>query len=446
MPAREAIQKVRELLPVSDPWKPFWSAAHYDAFKRGPAYGMSQLIDENAHDTGGKALDRPRADYLNRIFSKELFHRLTELSKSRTGKSITQGFTSLREGLGYQGDTLSLEDQEKVLGGLRDSSLFSGRDRGAFGQKKPDAFKDEFDRVVKETANGVREHSLPAYQQLGDVIRNLHTGASTYLPAILGAGALGLGGAGLYNLLKQPKKKPEEITKTANMSPLTLTLCKIALNEADVDRLIPDNLNLQGKGSEALLMPGAYRTAGRAAGLAESLGNEVPMTVKHPRTTRWLLQTMGLGLGMTAGGVVGSALGKGENGMEDAKLGLGGMGLGGLLGYAGSSLYDSRNRREQVKEVKEKAKQDLRAGEYASPAIGQGSLLSSLVSGVHQQGRADTAETIALGKKNFKGNPGMAASQLLGLSPLTMIGSILNTGEARGRINNATPQAVRQIA
>jgi len=230
------------------------------------------------------------------------------------------------------------------------------------------------------------------------------------------------------------------------MNPLALVLYKVALNEADVDRLIPQKLDLQGLGSETFLLPGAYRRAGRATGLAESLGNEVPMTVKHPRTARWLLQMLGGGLGLTAGAVVGSALGKEDDSAYDqAAKGLGGQAIGGLLGMGAASIYDSANRRQQVKAVADKAKQDLRAGEHASPAIGQGSLLSSLVSGVHQQGRADTAEAISLGKRNFKGNPGMAAAQLLGLAPVSAIGSILNTGEARGRIDGATPQAFRQI-
>lgn len=229
------------------------------------------------------------------------------------------------------------------------------------------------------------------------------------------------------------------------MNPLTITLHKVALNQADVERLLPEKLNLQGLGSETFLLPGAYRRAGRATGLAESLGNAVPMAVKHPRTARWLLQLLGTGVGMTAGATIGHALGNEEDAYGGATKMLGGQVLGGLLGATAASVYDSANRREQVKAVKQKALQDLQAGEHASPAIGQGSLLSSLVSGVHQQGRADTAETIALGKRNFKGNPGMAASEMLGVTPLSIIGSILNTGEARGRIDGATPQAVRNI-
>lgn len=217
VPARDFVQFVREKVPTGNPWKRFFSDAHYDAFNRGPAYGAAQLIDERAADLANETLDDKEVDYLRNGFSKEFASRLEAISKSRTGRPFVGEGGSLREGLGYLGDTLDPGDQEKVLKGLGDSWLLNGQEKSVFGKVKPDQFRDTYRKLVEQAAGGVRDVSLKNYQNLGRAVMNVHQGLGSYLPAALGIGAVGLTGAGLLQMVRGRKKTKPDKEKAASI-------------------------------------------------------------------------------------------------------------------------------------------------------------------------------------------------------------------------------------
>lgn len=237
------------------------------------------------------------------------------------------------------------------------------------------------------------------------------------------------------------------------MNPLTVTLCKVAFGKTDVDRLIPDETGVVGAASDAMLFPSAQRRAGRARGLAESLGNAVPMSVNSPATSRVLHSIGGGGLGAVLGGAIGHLLPNNQNNSQRVDNTRSGILAGGSLGTVLGLVYDTMKRRRQVLGVKQEALEDMADGKDPSPAIGRGNPLAALASGVHQQGRADVAQAIALGKKNFRGNPVMTALQVAGYLPMVggpagfaqMAGSGFNYMDSSTRLENSEPRAVRRI-
>lgn len=217
--------------------------------------------------------------------------------------------------------------------------------------------------------------------------------------------------------------QPTQIIATA--------LVKKALDESDIEKLVPGGNTASG----IFNMPGEQRRAGRARGIAESLGNEVPLAVDHPMTHMALY---GIPLSV-AGGLAGRALGDKYFGISEAPLvQLAGTMLGGLGG--GALAYHLR--RKAMERVKEKAVQDLAEGKVPDGNLQPGNVLASLISGVHQQGRADAAEAIRTGKTDFEGNPVMtglaAGSYVPGVSYLTSLphaaGSAVNFQRAKKRL------------
>lgn len=226
---------------------------------------------------------------------------------------------------------------------------------------------------------------------------------------------------------------------------LTAALMKSALDAKDVDTLLPDKSNLV---SQALLMPGAQRRAGRAAGLAESLGNEAGMATQYPVTSRALAVAGGGALGTLAGGVLSSNLSD-PNSINYNNNVQCGLSYGAGLGALGGVLVDTILRIRQEKKIKAEALASLAGGTKPTAALDNGSPLASLVSGVHQQGRADIADTVAHGRRTAKGNPVMTAlgilnripgGALVGAAP-EMGGSLMNFGAAQARIDSAKPRA-----
>ena len=121
--------------------------------------------------------------------------------------------------------------------------------------------------------------------------------------------------------------------------------------------------------------------------------------------------------------------------------GLGGVSggvLGGISGLLGAWGLRDLGERGIANAVKDK----LALGQTPDAAkIGRPDLLSP-VSGIHQQGRMDTAENILKGTKEFGTNGGKTFLDVLqqgptfatsATSPLSWINSLINNSEARGR-------------
>ena len=172
------------------------------------------------------------------------------------------------------------------------------------------------------------------------------------------------------------------------------------------------------------------------------------MSLRYPFTARNLATLAGSAIGGISGGLLGSKFRKyPDTGTTDnywAEGITGGAVAGGALGLLLQTLY----RRRAERGSKERALDAVEDGEDFSSVIPQGSRLAGLVSGVHQQGRADTAEAIGMGRRRFGGtwqHPMMALTQLAGFQPGYMAGSAFNTIEARERLRDAKPRAIRSI-
>ena len=210
---------------------------------------------------------------------------------------------------------------------------------------------------------------------------------------------------------------------------------KSAATTEDVDRLLKND-GIGAHIEDALMLPGSRRRAGRAAGMADSLGNDAGSSVTHPRTTRALAAILGAGIGGVAGHHLDKAQGDPANGT------LKGTYAGAAGGASIASILTGLVRRHETKRVGEETKKDLAAGEKPTPNIGKGSLLGAIRSAEHEQGRADTAETIATGRRRFEGNPGLTLLEALGI-PLGLPANVVNAADARSRLDRANPMPVR---
>lgn len=199
--------------------------------------------------------------------------------------------------------------------------------------------------------------------------------------------------------------------------------------------------------SELLMMPAAYRRAGRARAVAEAADQkEIPLSIKHPLTSRFL-SSLGSGLiGGSAGAVIGSAVGPAGA--------VPGAGIGGLAGAWLGALIDSKIRKGRADQIfKDQGGKPLDASKIQTP-----SAWASLAAGVNSQGRADVAKALTKGQSSFAGNPAMSGMQgaslalanlgmIPGLQPLSlaaqaisvpqMVGSASLQRDARRDIRNA---------
>lgn len=234
------------------------------------------------------------------------------------------------------------------------------------------------------------------------------------------------------------------------MHPPTLfkaALCKVALTQQGLDTMLPDKVNPL---SEYFLMPGAYRRAGRARGLADAYGVESGMGVRQPLSRRTLL-SVPLGLLGAAGGTTLAHLLGGEDPQELNKWIAIGAAAGGSGGLVLGNLIDSILRRREVKRIKKEVAQEMGGG--PTGRITKPSLPSGLVAGVHHQGVADASDAAFRGLSSRGGNPAMAAMQLGTLIPYAgglfslpyMAGSVANAGEAHGRLKSNIPHLYQEV-
>ena len=169
-----------------------------------------------------------------------------------------------------------------------------------------------------------------------------------------------------YPVLKQAATKKKSDITDAEVAELTAPANKSRITNAL---------------SKLLMMPGTYRQHGRISALQEAAGQEPGLAMSLPMTHRALAALPLAVVGTATGGMLGSG---------DPYNQIRGMAIGGGLGaLAGTGLAAYLERLARIKAIKQ-----LEGASFThSPE--KGNILSMLVSGVHQDGRADTAEVLA---------------------------------------------------
>lgn len=216
-----------------------------------------------------------------------------------------------------------------------------------------------------------------------------------------------------------------------------------------IDALIPANKDrgpFGGMVSDAMMLPEAHRRSGRLNAMQEAQGQESPRELSHPLTTRALTSWKGTAAGGLLGGALGAGLGGAKGGagadvMTGAAGGaLAGAGAGSIIGLIVGMVNHRRAQTAAAEQIR------ANGGEGADvQKIQPGSPWAGLMSGMHQTGKADTAEALATGKSKFDKQPRMTAAHLARalpfVGPLAMLGqmggSAVRYGEASNRLRNA---------
>lgn len=239
-----------------------------------------------------------------------------------------------------------------------------------------------------------------------------------------------------------------------------MPMIKLALEEEKLQEFLKDR---RGKDvlRELLLTPGVRREAGRVSGIGEQYGVSAGLSNRLPVTTRLLSTGAGAAVGSQLGRIIGEALGESPN---DYGYPTKGTAIGAASGAGlGNVLHALAMRRDQ-RRVREEVEEELPGGRKKH--LRSGNILAALVSGTHQQGRADSAEITSLGNTRFDGNPATSAAEVTGslagpaaallgapalaaLAPLGVVGGMAgNTGhylDARDRINRMRPSRTTHI-
>lgn len=209
--------------------------------------------------------------------------------------------------------------------------------------------------------------------------------------------------------------------KTCEKISLSLVKIATALSEEQQQGLRSNRPNPL---TEWLYFPSAQRQAGRAAALAEATGGEAPMNVRYPMTAS-ALTTLGGGLaGSLLGGIAGQIVNPGGTKTENygdvtysyntPSGAVPGAAIGGVGGALIASIINAALRRKNVARL-----MDENLGKKLDTSGMQpGSRLASLVSGIHQMGRADVVNAARKGTSRFDDNPRLRAGYIANMIPL----------------------------
>jgi hypothetical protein len=153
-------------------------------------------------------------------------------------------------------------------------------------------------------------------------------------------------------------------------------LVKQAKGELNIDELVNKETK-PGFFSKALLLPSYRRESGRVSGLAELMGENPGLSVSHPVSSRIANNLAGTSIGA----ILLAALTKGK-----------GAGVGATLGWFGGSLNDTMNNTKEKERILEIFDKKNKEGAGIGNSLKPGNTLASLISGVHQSGRADALD------------------------------------------------------
>lgn len=282
----------------------------------------------------------------------------------------------------------------------------------------------------------------PAMQGLRTNNAVISSGMKALLAGGLLAPAVGGGFRLLSNVFDQAKPTPDPALP---VSVIPIPVPKKRLKAAGAPDILPERPLLTHGASDLFLFPGAQRAAGRAAAVEEMAGNTPSLAISHPRTSGMLAT----GLGSLAGASLGAgAIGAGAL-LNDGHISPGsplvqygipaGALAGSLLGSLASTAWRRKHYAKAQKTLKDKH-------ETLDPnKVRPGNVLASLVSGVHQQGRADAMEGAKTQHAVHDNNPVMTTMEALKYVPVpgmsagaavgTTVGSVHNYLKARDRIN-----------
>jgi hypothetical protein len=211
MQGKDFVKLVRTSLPVGNAWRPFWSDAHYDAFARGPAYGAAQLIDEHASDMSHReGQPKKLLEYLAGKFTGDFGSKVNDIAKSEAGAQMFDPKVGLREGLAYGTDNIHQGAQETILQRILTDKSLDAPNRNWLGLVKEDGLGSATRVVKRDLSDALLNSSFPNYIRLGGYANAVRGTLSGALPALLGIGAVGAAGAGLYSALKSTKRTKEE--------------------------------------------------------------------------------------------------------------------------------------------------------------------------------------------------------------------------------------------
>ena len=205
MQGREFVKLLRSKIPSDHPWRPHYSDAHYDAFARGPAYAAAQLIDEKAEEMAKTpAVNEKLRKYLALKWPDKFSKKVNDTAVANGVSPMDVG-PSLRESLAYNGVTMPKEKQLAIAKDIISGDRFNKDRIPLLG-----GFADRYAEVKKNLSNGLMTHSFPNYVGLGHKARGVHKALSITAPAILGAAGVGVGGYGLYKLIKSLRRTAYE--------------------------------------------------------------------------------------------------------------------------------------------------------------------------------------------------------------------------------------------
>ena len=205
MKGHELIKLLRTRLPIRDKWHPHTSDAHYEAFARGPAYGAAQILDETAENIGRFfGHDKRLQNYMNKKFHGKFSEKLNQTAAAHGAGPMDVG-PSLRESLAYRGEAMSPDKQKGVMHDIVSGHLFNKDRLPVVG-----GFSDHYKKVKDTTANELMTNSFKNYTNVGHKARGVYNVLNASLPVLLGAAGVGLGGVGIYKLIKSLQRTSYE--------------------------------------------------------------------------------------------------------------------------------------------------------------------------------------------------------------------------------------------
>lgn len=205
MQGREFVKLLRTKIPSDHPWQPHYSDAHYDAFARGPAYGAAQVIDEKAEELAkNPSVNEKLRKYLALKWPNKFSEKVNDTAVAHGVSPLDVG-PSFRESIAYSGVTMPKDKQLPVAQDIIRGERFNKDRVPLFG-----GFSERYAEVKKNLSDGIMNHSFPNYVGLGHKARGAHKILSMTIPTLLGAAGVGVGGYGLYKLVKSLQRTAYE--------------------------------------------------------------------------------------------------------------------------------------------------------------------------------------------------------------------------------------------
>lgn len=185
VPSVKGIEWFRRNISKDNPWIDGLSGDHYDAFRRGSAYSLPQLLSEHAPNTP----DYPVSQYYKDLaaWTNQTNRRLGQpemVEVGRLGKSLAEGT-----------DNMSPIQQRRFV-------------NEALSEEMPDTqFGNYMTKLKGDLSNTLLDKHFPAYAGAGAAVAKTRDFLKTNLPMVLGttAGITGLMAA--INFAKKRAKK-----------------------------------------------------------------------------------------------------------------------------------------------------------------------------------------------------------------------------------------------